>query len=200
MTDTLRGRVSLEHGGRAPRGRPHDRRLRAGLDRIVIICACGTAWHAGLVGKNLIEGPPGCRSRSTWPASSATAIPSWARTRSSSRSASRVRRPTRWPPSKRPRRRGARILSVCNVIDSSIARASDDLIYTHAGPEIGVASTKAFMTQMLALQLLAVWLGRGGARCPEATRAARGARAPARRRRAAARLRAAGAGPRRTST
>jgi glucosamine--fructose-6-phosphate aminotransferase (isomerizing) len=60
---------------------------------------------------------------------------------------------------------------VCNVIDSSIARASDDLIYTHAGPEIGVASTKAFMTQMLALRLFALWFAeRRGAIEPKALR------------------------------
>jgi glucosamine--fructose-6-phosphate aminotransferase (isomerizing) len=51
-------------------------------------------------------------------------------------------------------------LSVCNVIESSIVRDSHDIIYTHAGPEIGVASTKAFVTQMLALNLLALFLGR----------------------------------------
>ncbi|HIF96380.1 MAG TPA: glutamine--fructose-6-phosphate transaminase (isomerizing) [Myxococcales bacterium] len=53
---------------------------------------------------------------------------------------------------------GARILSVCNVRESTIARESDDVLYTHAGPEIGVASTKAFVTQVVALYLLALKL------------------------------------------
>ena len=55
---------------------------------------------------------------------------------------------------------GARVLAICNVRDATIARESHDVLYTHAGPEIGVASTKAFTTQVVALYLLAVKLGR----------------------------------------
>jgi glucosamine--fructose-6-phosphate aminotransferase (isomerizing) len=58
------------------------------------------------------------------------------------------------------RAKKARILSICNVIDSSIPRKSDGVLYTHAGPEISVASTKAFTTQLTAIYLLAVALGR----------------------------------------
>ena len=54
---------------------------------------------------------------------------------------------------------GARVLAICNVRESTIARASDDVLYTHAGPEIGVASTKAFVTQAVALYLIAMKLG-----------------------------------------
>ena len=54
---------------------------------------------------------------------------------------------------------GAHVLSICNVRDATIARESDDVLYTHAGPEIGVASTKAFTTQIVALYLLALKLG-----------------------------------------
>jgi len=57
-------------------------------------------------------------------------------------------------------RRGARCIAICNVIGSSIAREADGVIYTHAGPEIGVASTKAFVTQLVALYLLTIRLGR----------------------------------------
>jgi len=56
------------------------------------------------------------------------------------------------------RSQGARILSVCNVRESTVSRESDDVLYTHAGPEIGVASTKAFVTQLVALYLLALKL------------------------------------------
>jgi glucosamine--fructose-6-phosphate aminotransferase (isomerizing) len=56
--------------------------------------------------------------------------------------------------------KGARVLAVANVIDSAIPRASDGALYTHAGPEIGVASTKCFTTQLVALLLFAVYLGR----------------------------------------
>ena len=55
---------------------------------------------------------------------------------------------------------GAKCLSICNVVESTIARESDGVFYTHAGPEIGVASTKAFMTQLSAVAMLTVWLGR----------------------------------------
>jgi glucosamine--fructose-6-phosphate aminotransferase (isomerizing) len=58
------------------------------------------------------------------------------------------------------RQRRAKVLSICNVVDSSIPRKSDGVLYTHAGPEISVASTKAFTTQLTALYLLAVHLGR----------------------------------------
>ena len=57
------------------------------------------------------------------------------------------------------RRQGSRVLAVCNVRDATIARESHDVLYTHAGPEIGVASTKAFTTQVVALYMLAIKLG-----------------------------------------
>ncbi len=75
-------------------------------------------------------------------------------------------------------RLGARTLTICNVVGSSMARAADQVIYTHAGPEISVASTKAFTTQLAALAMLAIHLGRrsgaldraGGQRLAEALR------------------------------
>ncbi|MEK7803101.1 MAG: isomerizing glutamine--fructose-6-phosphate transaminase, partial [Deltaproteobacteria bacterium] len=60
---------------------------------------------------------------------------------------------------KEAKRKGARVISICNVIESNIARESNDVLYTHAGPEIGVASTKAFTTQLVAIYLLAIDLG-----------------------------------------
>jgi glucosamine--fructose-6-phosphate aminotransferase (isomerizing) len=60
---------------------------------------------------------------------------------------------------KEARDRGAFVLSICNVVGSQAARASDAVLYTHAGPEIGVASTKAFTTQLVSLYLLALQLG-----------------------------------------
>ena len=58
------------------------------------------------------------------------------------------------------KRQGAKVLSICNVKGSSIARESDIVLYTHAGPEIGVASTKAFTTQLVVLYLLTLYLSR----------------------------------------
>ena len=60
---------------------------------------------------------------------------------------------------KEAKRQGARVLAICNVRDSTIAREADDVLYTQAGPEIGVASTKAFVTQAVALYLIALKLG-----------------------------------------
>ncbi len=159
MVDTLRGRISLPGGDVHFEDVTMDEAFVREVDRIVI-CACGTAWHAGLVGKNLIE--------------AAARVP----VEVDLASEFRYRDPIVGPRTlfiavsqsgetadtlaalREAKLRGARVLSVCNVIDSSIARMSDDVIYTHAGPEIGVASTKAFITQMVALQLLALWLGR----------------------------------------
>jgi glucosamine--fructose-6-phosphate aminotransferase (isomerizing) len=64
--------------------------------------------------------------------------------------------------------KGGRAVAICNVVESSIARESDGVVYTHAGPEIGVASTKAFTTQLVALFLLAIRLGRARGTLPAA--------------------------------
>ena len=66
------------------------------------------------------------------------------------------KQPTPWPPSSWPRAAGRTILGICNVVGSSIARATHAGSYTHAGPEIGVASTKAFTAQVTVLVLMAL--------------------------------------------
>jgi len=67
---------------------------------------------------------------------------------------------------KEAREKGARLLSICNVVGSQAARQSDAVLYTHAGPEIGVASTKAFTTQLIALYLLALQLAQSRGSLP----------------------------------
>ena len=138
----------------------------------VTIVACGTSWHAGLVGKYLIEElaqlpvevdygsefryrEPDRRAGRRW----------W----SSSRS--RARRPTRWPRCARPRP-GARAASRSATSSAAWPRArADGTVYTHAGPEIGVASTKAFTSQLVALHLLALHLAQvRGVLTPEQSR------------------------------
>jgi len=131
--------------------------LRA-VDRVVIV-ACGTSWHAALVGKFLIErfaGLPvevdyGSEFRYRAPilgertlAVAITQSGETADTLAALREA---------------RRRGAKTVAVCNVVGSLATRESDGTVYTHAGPEIGVASTKAFTSQLVALHLLAIYLG-----------------------------------------
>jgi len=128
------------------------------ISRVTLV-ACGTAWHACLTGKYMIEQLAG--------------IPCEVDLASEFRYRGPILDPTSLviPVSqsgetadtlaalREGRSKGARVLAVCNVRDATIARESHDVLYTHAGPEIGVASTKAFTTQIVALYLLAVKLG-----------------------------------------
>jgi len=128
------------------------------VQRIYLV-ACGTAWHSCLVGKYMLEQLAGIpaevdlasefRYRGPILDPSCMLIP----VSQSGETADTL------AALKEGKARGARVLAVCNVRDSTIARASDDVIYTHAGPEIGVASTKAFTTQLVALYMLALKLG-----------------------------------------
>ncbi|MEZ4473141.1 MAG: glutamine--fructose-6-phosphate transaminase (isomerizing) [bacterium] len=159
LADTMRGRISLETGDVLLEDVHLSAADIAALRRIVIV-ACGTAWHAAMTGRRCIEEATripvdvdlASEFRYRDPIIDAQTL--FIAVSQSGETADTL------AALKEAKRRGARVLSVCNVIGSSIARESDDLIYTHAGPEIGVASTKAFMTQMMALQLLALHLGR----------------------------------------
>ncbi|MBN1142754.1 MAG: glutamine--fructose-6-phosphate transaminase (isomerizing) [Deltaproteobacteria bacterium] len=150
--DTLTGRVSeqklisLDGLGQSPE-------LFDGLEKIVIV-ACGTSWHAGLVGKYFME--KYCRLPVEVDISSEFRYRSpivnehtLALFISQSGETADTLAALR-----QAKRQGARIVSICNVVDSSIARESHGVLYTHAGPEIGVASTKAFTTQLISLFLL----------------------------------------------
>jgi glucosamine--fructose-6-phosphate aminotransferase (isomerizing) len=159
LADTFRGRISLKDG----RVSLEDIHLKARevkqIKRIHLV-ACGTAWHACLVGKFMLEEIAGIPAEVDYG------------------SEFRYRAPLMDPKSillmvsqsgetadtlaatEIARAKKAKILSICNVIDSSIPRKSHGVLYTHAGPEISVASTKAFTTQLTALYLLAVALGR----------------------------------------
>jgi glucosamine--fructose-6-phosphate aminotransferase (isomerizing) len=155
--DTILGRVSLERGAifledlNIP-----DEAFRA-LQKVTII-ACGTSWHAGLVGKYLIEALAqvsvevdyGSEYRYRNPIVAAeelaiviTQSGETADTLAALREA---------------RRKGARSIAVCNVVGSMATREANGTVYTHAGPEIGVASTKAFTSQLVALHLFALYL------------------------------------------
>lgn len=130
-----------------------------GFDRIIIE-ACGTAWHAGLVAKHAIEELARVPTE-VWLASEfryanpiitdrtlVIAITQSGETEDTKKALVLAKE------------RGATAICVCNVKGSSIPRESHGVIYTHAGPEIGVASTKAYTTQLLVLMLLAVHLGK----------------------------------------
>ena len=134
-----------------------DEQLRA-IETIVVL-ACGTSWHAGLVGKFLIESLArvpvevdyGSEYRYRDPivdARTLTVVITQSGETADTLAALRE-----------ARRHGARSIAICNVVGSMVTRESDGTLYTHAGPEIGVASTKAFTSQLVALYLLALRIG-----------------------------------------
>ena len=159
VRDTIAGRLLEGEGDVYLEDLQFSDRQLAAIKRIVII-ACGTSWHAALVGKFYIEGhcripvevdiASEFRYRNPVVDESTLAIVisqsgETADTLAALREA---------------KSRGALNIAICNVVDSSIARESSGVIYTHAGPEIGVASTKAFVTQLTALYLFTIRLGR----------------------------------------
>ena len=128
------------------------------IERIYIV-ACGTSYHAGLVGKFLIENLAktpvevdiGSEFRYREPKISANGL-TIAITQSGETADTLAAM-------REAKNRGSKVISICNVVGSSVARESDGVLYTHAGPEIGVASTKAFTCQIVALYLIAVYFG-----------------------------------------
>ena len=159
VENALRGRIDFEEATAKFGGlnlTPAE--LRA-VDRIVI-AACGTSWHAGLVGEYLIEElahiPVEVEYASEFryrnaPIEKNTLFLVITQSGETADTLAAMRE---------ARRRGHKVLAVCNVVGSTIAREADGGIYLHAGPEIGVASTKAFTSQVTALTRLAVLLGR----------------------------------------
>jgi glucosamine--fructose-6-phosphate aminotransferase (isomerizing) len=117
----------------------------------VTLVACGTSYYASLLGKYMIEVDLASEFRYRKPivGPRRLVIP----VSQSGETADTL------AALEEAKGQGARVLSICNVRESTIARASDDVLYTHAGPEIGVASTKAFVTQAVALYLIALKLG-----------------------------------------
>ena len=154
---SMNGRLHPELGEVKLSGVIDNRERLLGAKRI-IICACGTSWHAGLIGKYILED----LTRKPVEVEYASEF--------------RYRRPVIFPSDvviaisqsgetadtlaavKLAREAGAFLFGICNVVGSSIARATDTGCYTHIGPEIGVASTKAFTAQVTTLFLIAMSL------------------------------------------
>ena len=159
VTDTIRGRLSEEKGDVILDNVRLDRETLKKIHRIVLI-ACGTSYHAALVGKFLIEefcripveADIGSEFRYRNPIIGKNdLIVAISQSGETADTLAALRE---------GKRKGAKTLSICNVVESSLARDSDHVIYTHAGPEIGVASTKTFATQLITLFLLALRIGR----------------------------------------
>ncbi|PWK16152.1 glutamine--fructose-6-phosphate transaminase (isomerizing) [Tumebacillus permanentifrigoris] len=157
ISDTLTGRIS-EDGTKVvfdevqwPAG------FASEIDRIHIL-ACGTSWHAGMVGKHAIEKltriPVDCEIASEYRyrdpiVSKNTLMVVITQSGETADTLAALRQ---------AKEQGTRILAITNVVGSSAAREADDVIFTWAGPEISVASTKAYTTQLTALYLFAGWL------------------------------------------
>jgi len=159
ITDAMRGRLLVDEGDVKLGGLQHvmGRLLSA---RKIIISACGTSWHAGLVGEYIFE--------------QIAKIP----TEVEYASEFRYRSPLvniddvlfvisqsgetadTLAAMREAKRKGATVLGIVNVVGSTIARESDGGVYVHAGPEIGVASTKAFTSQLTVISLIALMLAR----------------------------------------
>ena len=157
IQETVLGRVSEEQGAvilgelEIP-----DDELRQ-IEQVVIL-ACGTSWHAGLVGKFLIEQLAKIRVDVDYgseyryrdpiagPKTLAVVITQSGETADTLAAL------------REAQSKGAKSIAICNVVGSMATRESEGTVYTHAGPEIGVASTKAFTSQLVALNLLALYL------------------------------------------
>src|SRR5687768_9592609 len=159
LRDTMRGRILQEEGNVRLGGVTLSPDELKAIENITII-ACGTSWHSGLLGEYMLE--------------EVTRIPVEVEYASEFRYRAPVvnektlaiaisqsgETADTLAAMREAKQRGARVMGIVNVVGSSIARESDFGIYLHAGPEIGVASTKAFTSQVLALLLFTIHLGR----------------------------------------
>lgn len=159
IVDTLRGRVSVERGdvdlgelGMSPQDVAELRHIQ--------IVACGTSFHAGQVGRYLIESLARVHVSVDLASEFRYANPVIDRHTLTIAISQSGETADTLAALRQAKSLGSRAVAICNVMESTIARESDGVLYTHAGPEIGVASTKAFTTQLCALVLIGVWLGR----------------------------------------
>ncbi len=159
VRNALRGRLDSEEATARFGGLNMSHAELRAVDRIVI-AACGTSWHAGLVGEYLLEEmahlPTEVEYASEFryrnaPFDKNTLLLTITQSGETADTLAGLRE---------ARRRGHKVLGICNVVGSTIAREADGGIYLHAGPEIGVASTKAFTAQITVLALFALYMGR----------------------------------------
>ena len=157
--DTMRGRVQPEGGTVVLPDVQLDPEVTAGIQRIVLV-ACGTSYHAAIVGRFMLERLTGItaevdlgseyryRDAVLGPETLVVALSQSGETADTLGAV------------KTARAKGAPIIGITNVVGSALSREATGTLYTHAGPEIGVASSKTFTSTLIALYLLALWLGR----------------------------------------
>ena len=159
VRNTMRGRLIIDDGLAKLGGLELVEKKLRHIDRLVIV-ACGTAYYAGLVGEYMLEEYAGIpveveiasEFRYRKPVlGKHTAVLAISQSGETADTLEAVRE---------ARRKGILTIGIVNVVGSTIARETDAGIYNHAGPEVGVASTKAFISQLIALSLLTLFLGR----------------------------------------
>lgn len=159
ITDTMRGRTILEEGNARLGGLMKIVKRLRDIERIVIV-GCGTARHAGLVGEYMLEEYAGIPTEVEYAhefryrkslLDKKTAVIAISQSGETADTLAAVRE---------AKNKGALTLGIVNVVGSTIARETDAGVYNHAGPEVAVASTKAFTSQLTVLALLTVLLGR----------------------------------------
>jgi glucosamine--fructose-6-phosphate aminotransferase (isomerizing) len=159
LSDTMRGRLEAE-AGEVHLGGIRDVSRQLTHARRVILTACGTAWHAGLVGEYLFEDLVRIPTEVDYASEfryrnpiidDGTAVIAISQSGETADTLAAVRE---------AKLKGALALGIVNVVGSTIARETDAGVYLHAGPEIGVASTKAFTSQLVVLVMMAVYMGR----------------------------------------
>ncbi len=165
--DTMRGRVQPEGGTVVLPDISLDPEVLQGIQRVVLV-ACGTSYHAALVGRSMVERLAGLpaevdfgsefryRDALVGPDTLVVALSQSGETADALGAV------------KAARAKGTPIIGITNVVGSALSREATGVLYTHAGPEIGVASSKTFTATLVACYLLALWLGRRrGALTPE---------------------------------
>lgn len=159
LRNTIRGRLNYADGTSRLDGLDSYKQELFDVKRIIFI-GCGTAWHAGLIGEYMIEDIAGIPVEVEYASEfryrnpvidENTILFAISQSGETADTLAAMRE---------AKRRGGSVLGICNVVGSSIARKSDAGVYIHAGPEIGVASTKAFTSQIMAIGLIALLLGR----------------------------------------
>jgi len=159
LRDTLRGRLLPESGTAKLGGIEHD--LESLLyARRIIITACGTSWHAALIGEYLFEDLVGIPVEVEYASefryrnpilNEDSVVLAISQSGETADTLAAIRE---------AKRKRSKVFGICNVVGSTIARETDAGVYLHAGPEIGVASTKAFTSQVTVLSLITLLLGR----------------------------------------
>jgi glutamine---fructose-6-phosphate transaminase (isomerizing) len=164
--DSIRGRVDIENG-KIKLGGLEEYKERILASRRIIIVACGTSWHAGLLAEYLIEDLARANVEVEYASEfryrnpvidSEDIIIAISQSGETADTLAAI---------EMAKKQGCLILGVCNVVGSSIPRASHAGCYTHAGPEIGVASTKAFTAQVSVLSLIALWIAENKGTLPK---------------------------------